>query len=305
MRTLTLLPLFDIQLFAEGGDGGTGAGAAGQIGAAPAQPQATGAKGESLAEVHYGKPDPAPAAGEQSIPEDRSAKFDALIKGEYKAEYEARLKDTISRRLKGTEAIVAKYNQAQPVLSKLTQYYGVDAEDMAALDKAIDEDESFYQDEALESGLTVQQVKEKRKMLRENAELKAQLDAQATRKAGDELYAKWMQQAEQVKQIYPAFDLNTELQNEAFRNLLRSNIPIQTAFEVLHKDELIPAAMQFTAQQISQKVANDIRAGSRRPAEGAMKSQSTAVYKSDVSQLTDADMAEINRRVLRGEKIRF
>lgn len=302
MRKLSLLPFFFIQLFAEGG--GTGEGGAGQSAAAFAQPQ-SGAKDVPLSEVHYGKQDGAPAAGEQAIPEDRSAKFDALIKGEYKSEYEARIKDTIAKRLRGTEETVSKYQKAAPILSTLALKYGVDDGDLDALGKAIDEDESFYEDEALESGLTVQQVKEKRKMLRENAALKAQLDERDAMKAANETYNAWMQQAEEVKKIYPAFDFQTELQNEAFQNLLRSNVPLRTAFEVIHKDELIPAAMQYTAQQISEKVTNDIRSGSRRPAEGAMKSKSTAVYKSDVSQLTDDDMVEINRRVMRGEKIRF
>ena len=302
MRKLTLLPFFYIQLFAEGG--GTGEGGAGPTDAAPAQPQSTGAKDTPVSEIHYGKQESAPAAVEQPA-QDRSAAFESLIKGEYKGEYEARIKDTISKRLKGTEETVAKYQKAEPILSTLAAKYGVNEGDIEALSKAIEDDESFYEDEALEKGITVQQVKEMRKMQRENAAMKAQLEQQKTREEGEAILAGWMQQAEQVKQIYPAFDLREELQNEQFRNLLSSNIPVQTAFEVIHRNEILPAAMQYTAKQVEAKVANNVRAGKTRPAEGAMGSQSAAVYKSDVSQLTDADMAEINRRVMRGEKIRF
>lgn len=314
MRRLTLSSLFDIQLFGEGaggGDGGTGAGTAGatpagQTAAAPVQPQ-KGVKSNPLADVKYGKQEEAvPAAGEQTAQaDDRKAKFEALIKGEYKDLYDERIQDTIQKRLKGQSEIVGKYNSLAPVLDLLESKYGVNAGDADALAKAIEEDESFYEDEALERGLTVAQVKEIRKMQRENAQLKAQMERVNTKEQADRLYAAWMEQAEKVKQIYPSFDLQTELADEQFRALLRSNVPIQTAFEVLHKDEIIPAAMNVTAKKIQEKTANDIRSGQRRPAEGAMGGRSAVVTKSDVSQLTKADRAEINRRVARGEKIVF
>ena len=314
MRRLSLSSLFDIQLFGEGaggGDGGTGAGAAGatpagQTAAAPVQPQ-KGVKSNPLADVKYGKQEEAvPAAGDQTVQaDDRKAKFEALIKGEYKDLYDERIQDTIQKRLKGQAEIVGKYKSLSPVLDLLESKYGVNAGDAEALAKAIEEDESFYEDEALERGLTVAQVKEIRKMQRENAQLKAQMERVNTKEQADRLYAAWMEQSEQVKQIYPSFDLQTELQNEQFRALLRSNVPIQTAFEVLHKDEIIPAAMNVTAKKIQEKTANDIRSGQRRPAEGAMGGRSAVVTKSDVSQLTKADRAEINRRVARGEKIVF
>ena len=165
--------------------------------------------------------------------------------------------------------------------------------------------EAADEDEALERGLTVQQVKEIRKMQRENAALKAQMEQEQTQKQADALFAAWMQQSETLKQLYPSFDLQTELQNEQFRALLKSNVPLQTAFEVIHKDEILPAAMSVTAEKIREKTANDIRSGQKRPAEGAMGGRAAVVTKSDVSQLTRADREEINRRVARGEKIRF
>ncbi len=311
MHKLSLSSVFDIQLFGEGagGDGGTGGGAAaaaaGQTAAAPAQPQ-NGRKSNPLADVQYGVQENAPDAGvRQTATDDRTAKFEQLIKGEYKDLYDQRVQDTIQKRLKGSSETVAKYNALSPVLDLLAGKYGVDASDVQALSKAIEEDESYYEDEALEKGLTVQQVKEIRKMQRENAELKAQMQQEQTQKQADQLYAAWLQQAESVKQVYPGFDLQGELQNEQFRNLLKSNVPIQTAYEVIHKDEILPAAMQFTANKIREKTVNDIRSGSRRPQEGAMGSRSAVVTKSDVSQLTRADRDEIDRRVARGEKIRF
>ena len=312
---LSLTPFFCIQLFGEGAGGASGGTGGGDAGGAPAAGQTPGVKGNPLANVQYGiQEESASAAGEQKgaaaaqpqiSAEERTAKFEELIKGEYKDLYDARVQDTIQKRLRGNEATVQKYNALAPVLDLLAGKYGVDVNDADALSKAIEDDETFYEDEALEKGLTVEQVKAIRKMERENAQLREQMRAQQNQQRADAQYAAWMSDADKVKGIYPGFDLSTELQNEQFRNLLMSNVPIQTAYEVLHKDELIPAAMQFTAQKVTEKVANSVRAGQRRPQEGAMAGSGAVVTKSDVSQLTRADREEIARRVARGEKIRF
>lgn len=309
MRKYTYSSLFDIQLFAEGGgDGGTGGGAAegsaGAENAAVAQPQ-TGAKRNPLADVRYGKQEEPSAAGVATQVPDRNAQFEALIKGEYKDLYDQKIQDTIQRRLKGTAETVSRYNELSPVLDMLAGKYGVDANDAKALAKAIEEDSSFYEDEALERGVTVEQLKQIKAMERENAALRAEREKAENQRQADALYSSWMEQAEKVKQVYPGFDLSGELQNEQFRALLRSNVPIQTAYEVIHKDEILPAAMQFTAQKISEKVANNIRSGQARPAEGAMGARSSVIVKSDVSQLTRADRDEIDRRVARGERVVF
>lgn len=302
MRKLTLAPFFNIQLFAEGG--GAAAGGEGAAAAAPvAAPQQPGVKSNPLADVQYGKQESAPAAGEKGSAEERNSRFEELIKGEFKDLYDARVQNTIRERLKGNEATVQKYNALAPVLDLLAGKYGVDAGDIDALSKAIEEDETFYEDEALEKGLTVQQVKEIRKMQRENAALKAQVEERSRKESADATYAAWMQQAEALKQVYPSFDFATEAQNEQFRRLLQSGIPLQTAFEVIHKDEIIPAAMQYTAKQVEAKVANNVRAGQKRPAEGAAGGRSAVQVKSDPSKFTKADMDEIARRVARGERI--
>ena len=114
-----------------------------------------------------------------------------------------------------------------------------------------------------------------------------------------------MDQAEKAKTIYPSLDLRAEMQNPKFIDLLKANIDVRTAYEVLHKDEILPAAMQFTAKTVEQKLTNKIIANGARPTENGISSQSSAVVKSDVSQLTKADRDEIRRRVARGDKISF
>lgn len=307
-----LFPKLDLQLFADGGagDGGTGAEGAQGVTAAAALPQTKGAK-NPLADVKYGIQDEeVPAAEEPKATEvaqpDRKARFEEMIKGEFKDLYDERMQNTLSKRLKGLNETAEKYNSLSPTLELLAKKYGIkDQNDVEALNKAISDDDSYFEEEAMEKGISVEQLKEIRKMERENAELKRQMQEQEQHENANRLYAAWMDQAENARQTYPSFDLKSEMANPRFVDLLRSNIDVKTAYEVIHKDEIIPAAMQFAAQQVEQKVANKIKAGGARPSENGMSSQSAAVVKSNVSQLSKEDRAEIIRRVQRGERIRF
>ena len=313
MKNNTFIPMLSLQIFAEGtagagaGDSGTAQGQG--VTEAAALPQTKGEKNNPLASVKYGiQEEAAPAAEVQTetvAQPDRNAEFEKLIKGEYKDLYDAKVQDTIQKRLKGQKETVDKFNALTPTLEMLAKKYGVDAGDIEALNKAIGEDDSYYEQEALEKGMTVQQLKEIKKMERENADLKAQMEEAQRQENGKKLYAAWMQQADEAKKVYPSFDLRAEMNNPKFVDLLRSNIDVRTAYEVLHKDEIIPAAMQFTAQTVESKLAKKIASNGARPSENGMSSQSAAVVKSDVSQLSKEDRAEIIRRVQRGEKIRF
>ena len=157
----------------------------------------------------------------------------------------------------------------------------------------------------MERDMPVKQLKEIRRMERENADLRKQMHQQQARENANRQYSAWMNQAEEAKKVYPTLDLRTELNNPRFLDLLRSNIDVRTAYEVLHKDEIIPAAMQYAAQTVESKLAKKIASGANRPSENGMSGQGAAVVKSDVSQLSKADRQEIIRRVQRGEKIRF
>ncbi len=313
VKTILFPMILNLQLFAEGagGDGGTGSeGAKGET-ATAAMSQTKGAKTNPLADVQYGV-QPTETTAKETTPaaevvqtEDRNAKFEELIKGEYKDLYDARVQDTVQKRLKGSKETVDKYNALTPTLEMLAKKYGVDASDINALNKAIEEDDSYYEEEALEKGITVEQLKEIRKMERENADLKRQMEEQTRKDRAAQQYSAWMKQAEEAKRTYPSLDLNTEAKNPQFLRLLNAGVDVGSAYAVVHKDEIIPAAMQYTAKTVEQKIANKIIANGARPVENGNSSQSAVSTKSDVSQLTKADRAEINRRVARGEKITF
>lgn len=290
LKTNLFLMALNLQLFAEGGDGGTGsAGESGETGtAAVSQTTITDADGTTATTV------------------DREAEFEKLIKGEYKDLYDARMQDTIQKRLKGQKETVDKYEALAPTLDTLAKKYGVDASDINALNKAIEEDDAYYEEEALEKGITVEQLKQFKKIERENAELKKLRDEKNAKEAAEKKVAGWMEESKQVKAIYPQFDLRSEMQNPKFVDLLRvPGVDVRTAYELTHKDEIVAGAMQFTAKTVEKKIADKIAANGVRPTENGLNSQSASLTKSDVSQLSKADILDIQRRVARGEKISF
>lgn len=302
----------NLQLFADGGDGGSGTGAEGANGVTAGVPslQSKGAK-NPLANVKYGIQEEVQTAnapqtdGGNVATEDRNAKFEALIKGEYKDLYDAKMQDTIQKRLKGSKETVDKYNELAPTLEMLAKKYGVDASDIKALNKAIEEDDSYYEEEAMEKGISVDQLKAVKKMERENAELKRQMEDRTNRERAERDVAEWMQQAEQAKKSFPNLNLGEELKNPQFIKLLQDGVGVETAYFAMHHRELVPQAMQYTAKAVEQKLTNKVIANGARPTENGVASQASAIVKSDVSQLSKADRAEIIRRVARGEKIKF
>ena len=300
----------DLQLFADGaaaGDGGTAEGTNAGVTEAATALQNGRKNSNPLADVKYGIQDeeqPPVAEAEEEAP-DREATFEEMIKGEYKDLFERRMQDAVRKRLKGTKDTVDRYKALSPVVEMLERRYGVKAGDAEALREAIEEDDRFYEAEAAERGMPVEQYKAVKKMELENQRLRQAMNEQESRESASRLYQQWLEQEQTMRQVYPQFDLQGELENEQFLQLMRSGVDMRTAYEVVHKDEIIPAAMQFAAKAAERKVVNKIRANGSRPVENGVQDQSASLAKTNVSQLSKADREEIVRRVERGEKIRF
>jgi hypothetical protein len=312
--------ILDLQLFAEGGgdapaagEGGEGGGVTGQV---PVGGKSTRASRNPLSNVRYGKqanstPQEAqveePPQTDTRTPEERQSTFEAMIKGEYKDEFSRRTQQIIDQRFAQTKQMEEREAALKPVLDMLATKYGVDVTDAKALAAAIEQDDTYYEDEAMQKGLTVKQLKEFKRLERENAEFnraKAERERQAN---AQRIYGEWQQQAEDAKRYYGDFDLRNEIngpQGQRFMRLLQSGVDVRTAYEVVHKDEIIGGAMRKTAQAVAEKTVNDIRArGMRPPENGGGSTAPGQIVKNDPSKFTRADREEIARRARRGEKV--
>ena len=185
----------------------------------------------------------------------------------------------------------------------LLSKYG--AKDLDGLTKAIEEDNSFYEDEAFKRGMTVAQLKEVKRIEQENQRIKAELSQRAEEEQKQQKIAEWVKQGDELKALYPNFDLNAEFENKDFADLLLKGIDVKTAYQVMHQDEIMSGIAQNAVKEAQKATVESIKANTARPVENAAGHASSVVTKPDVHSLTKADRNEILRRVARGEKISF
>ena len=121
----------------------------------------------------------------------------------------------------------------------------------------------------------------------------------------DRIYGQWMRQAEQVKQLFPEFDLASEMKNPRFARLIRGGADIGDAYQVLHGSEILPAAMEYAARTVEQRMAGAMRSGMGRPAENGIHGGGAVMAGGTVAALTRQDYDRICRMVERGERVTF
>ena len=126
------------------------------------------------------------------------------------------------------------------------------------------------------------------------------------REKSDQQYNTWMEEANELKKIYPDMDLEKELENPRFvRHLTATDeqyrMPMQEIYELIHHNEIVEAAKKSAAAAYAQSVNANIS----RPVENGAGNQSAVSSVSDVSKLTKKQRAELAERAMRGEKISF
>jgi len=324
---------FNLQLFAGDGDGagasaGSAAGAAdsgttgatGDAGAEAAAPQYIPRSGRRrteqanpLADVQYGiqpQAQPAQAKGQDdAASEDGKESFDDLIKGRYKADFENRVQKILDGRFKKANETQAQMDKVNSFLPQLMQKYGLgEGATLDDLARKVTDDESLYEDEALQMGVSTSVARDMHRLQSQlEAERKAREQSVEEMRIREHL-ASLAQQAEQLKAVFPGFDLMTELNNSPEFARMTSpevGISVEAAYRAIHAKEIESAAMQYGAQRAASQVTAAVRANGARPAENGMGGQAGVVSKVDPSTLNKRDIEEIKRRIARGETISF
>lgn len=243
-------------------------------------------------------------AAEKTL-EERKKAFRDLINGEYKDLYTEETQRIINRRFSDAKTKEAQLEKQQPLMNLLMDRYGITDGDVDKLQRAVENDDVLWDEAAADAGLSVEQYKAMQKLERENAQFRQRQEEAQRQEAVQRQISAWEQEGQQVKARYPGFDLMTETQNPRFMQMLRSGVPMQTAYEAAHMDEIMTEARQQTAASTEKKVVDSVRARGSRPKENGTSSQSAFTVKDDVSKLSRKDRAEIARRAARGERISF
>ena len=235
----------------------------------------------------------------------RKAFQDLVNSEEYKDIYTEETQRIINRRFRETQNLEQQVARNQPLIDMLMQRYKISDGDIGKLTAAIENDDAYWSEAAEEAGMSVEQYKQFQKLQRENAALMRDQQQRRSQQAAQQQLQKWYGEAEQVKGVYPSFDLNAEVKNQQFLSMLKSGVPMQHAYEVVHLDDIKAGVAKMQAKATERQVVDGIRAKGARPQENGTTSQSAFTVKDDVGKLTKAERAEIARRVARGEIIKF
>jgi hypothetical protein len=226
-------------------------------------------------------------------------------------EYNKQMQAVVQSRLKNAKTAEDNLAKLTPAVELLARKYNLDPNNMDydALAKAISDDDGYYEEKALEMGVSVETAKKIDRQERDTAREKAQNERTLQEQKIQQHFIKLEQQAEAMKKVFPNFDLRTELKNPAFARMTHPNvgISVEDAYYAVHRNEIQTAAMQVTAQKTAQKISNAIQSGSRRPDESGASSQAPSVstfnYRTASRDQRDALKKRIRDAAARGEKL--
>ena len=226
-------------------------------------------------------------------------------------EYNKQMQMTVQSRLKNAKVAEENLSKLAPALELLARRHGLDAENMDydAIAKAINNDDAYYEDLALEKGVTLETAKRLDQQEREQARKQKEEARTLEQQRLQNHFTKLEQQGEALKKVFPNFDLRKELQNPVFARMTSPNVgvSVEDAYHAVHRKEIMSAGMQVTAQQTAQKISNAIQAGSRRPDENGTTGQSASVTTFDYSKASKAQREALKREIYaakaRGEKL--
>ena len=267
-------------------------------------------------EVQEQKPQEQVATAEENPTEDKTEttaparmSWDEIVAD---PEYNKHIQATIRERLKAEKSAKESLAKMAPAIEVLARKHGQDPAnpDYEALAKAINDDDAYYEDMALEQGVTLETAKridqQKRDTARQQREEARTLEQQKLQNH----FMKLEQQGEALKKVFPKFDLRTELQNPAFARMVAPGqgiMSVEDAYKAVHRKEIEAAQSQVIAQQTAQKISNAIQAGSRRPDENGTTGQAPSVTTFDYSKASKEQREALKREIYaakaRGEKL--
>lgn len=114
-----------------------------------------------------------------------------------------------------------------------------------------------------------------------------------------------LDEAEKAKQVYPSFDLDREFEDPVFRRLLSAGVPVISAYELIHRDEVNSLLIEKAVRQAEKRIASAVSSGNRVPDENGSRPSAAAVSTVDPRNLTKEERKSIREKVRRGESVYF
>ena len=293
----------NLQLFGEGGDGGDG-GSADSVGETEGNTSGDNDIPASIPEKarkYYEKamkkdvhPNSAPSVKAQTTNEQSTTDrlcYEDLIKSEdYKEDHKAYMDKTIGERLKKYKGIEDDLGKHKELLSVVANKYGVNPDDenfLGVLAQKIEEDDSYYENYAMEHDISTDEARRIVTMQRKAEKYDAQQEEQQRQEQMRQHIMLLRQNAEKTKARFPQFDLDAEMQDERFRKLCAVNNGDTTAaYIACHYNDVITNQVQMASRQIQAQTAQAVAANKARPIENGISSSASSVVQQDFSKMS-------------------
>lgn len=238
--------------------------------------------------------------------------FKDLLMGEYREETEQLMQKAVEEAQRRLEVSP----QMHALMEALSEAYGVEAGDLAALTEAVRngkvKNDEYYENLAMEKGVSVATAKQMDKLESENKrltaaqQLAAQQQAEARRQAEiAQIHAQWDREAAQLKNEYPNFDLQAVLANPEIANLMRLGVSMPNAYRSVYFDEIMADRTATTAKQVERGVTARIQQRAGRAGENGTRPGGAVQTALNLENMTRKEREALERRALRGEKITF
>lgn len=192
-----------------------------------------------------------------------------------------------------------------PAIQLIAKKYGVDASDYDAVSKAVVDDDAYYEERAMELGVTTdvaKQLDKSEKMMRAAEEQQQKF---INEQKLMEHIGKLNRQAIELQQKYPDFNLGKELNNPTFARLTAPdlNLPLEDAYELVHREEIKENIRQAALKASIQQVSNAVQSNKNRPNDGVSKASNASVQTFNYQNATKAQREALKARIRSGEKI--
>lgn len=118
-------------------------------------------------------------------------------------------------------------------------------------------------------------------------------------------YERIISEANRLSEKVDGFDLRKELADRSFIAILKCGLSVETAYNAVHFDELIAAAVQNAREEAWREMLAKAKLGEMRPTENGAASGAAVQSRAGVENLTGRGIREILRRVENGAKVKF
>ena len=310
----------DLMIF-DGGAAGTAATSTGDSGSAtPGGSDASTGDNIPWHMLKGGKPQELVQEDEGAVSTEGGSANDAEVNAEswkrakdlhadlYKSDVESQVRRRMKTAQKEMDGMKSELETLRKIRDSVAvKYSDVDVNDSKALLDAINGDDSYLRQRALDNGRTIEQ---ERADIAQKAELETLRAAERQRQQADELRQRAeiiSRQVAEVKAVYPDFDLEKAYENEdfqyqmAFHQQVKGTPNVRAAYEAAFGAQLREQAAHQAADITKQAISQNLIANQYMPSTaGKSSSGKASVSEYDITNMSARELAD---RAYAGEDI--